>query len=113
MSANDQIVSVLVGPTCPACESDDLRWTASLGAVKHGQCRDCGTEYRWYHVPVVDDEPQELTCPGCGVPSEEDGQAMTCEDCGPSDCLYCGTTVYRWMLSENLACQECEDGEAA
>jgi|GEM_PF-6645732 len=108
-----RVASVLVGPTCSICEADDLHQGVPIGALRCGACPDCGTAYRWYEVPVVDDEPQEPTCPGCGVHSEEDGEAVTCEDCGPSDCVWCGKTVYRWMLSENLACQVCEQGEAA
>jgi hypothetical protein len=111
-STLDRIVSVLVGPSCPTCEPDDLHRGAPSGALRDGRCRDCGTEYRWYEAPH-DDRPEAL-CPGCGCPSaDENGDSITCEDCGPSDCAYCGTTVYRWQLSENLACQVCEMGEAA
>lgn len=102
-------VTVLVGPTCPTCQSDDLRWGAPLGALWHGQCRDCGTEYHWYQAP----EP-EPTCPGCGLPHYEQATGtVCCDDCGPSECTYCGAPTYRWMLSEHHACVTCERGEAA
>ncbi len=53
--------------------------------------------------------PSQTTalCPGCCVIL--DGDAALCEDCQMSDCRYCGTPVYRWMLSENLACTGCEE----
>jgi len=47
-------------------------------------------------------------CPGCCVIL--DGDDPLCEDCAISDCLYCGTLVFRWMLSENLSCAQCEGG---
>lgn len=109
-AANDRTIIVLVGPTCPTCEADDLRVGAPVGAPTAGRCRDCGTSY--YEYELHSDDKSEPTCPGCGVHSEEDGEAVTCEDCGPSDCVYCGDTVYRWQLSEDLACPLCE-GEAA
>jgi hypothetical protein len=100
-----QVISVLVGPTCPNCETDDLR----CGALHQSRCSDCATDYRSYAVP--DAEP---TCPGCGVPHDEQQTGhVFCEDCGPSDCRWCGATVYRWQLSENLACFVCERGEVA
>lgn len=106
--ALDRQINVLVGPTCPTCESDDLRWGTPLGALWQGQCRDCGTEYRTYEVLP------EPTCPGCGLPHDEDDRGTPfCEDCGPSDCAYCGASNLRWMLSENLACLLCETGEVA
>jgi hypothetical protein len=110
----DRLLSVLVGPTCPACASDDLRWRAPFGALWHGQCRDCGTEYHWYAAPLDDaGAPVEPTCPGCAMPhDEEETGAVFCEDCGPSECAYCGGTTLRWKLSENLACETCEHGEA-
>jgi hypothetical protein len=102
-------ISILVGPTCPTCESADLRWGAPLGALWHNQCRDCGTEYRWYQAPET-----EGTCPGCGAPHDEQASGeVFCEDCEPSDRAYCGTTTARGMLSEHLACVTCERGEAA
>jgi hypothetical protein len=107
-TSTGHITSVLVGPTCPTCESDDLRWRAPLGALWHGQCRDCGTEYCSHHVS----EP-EATCPGCGLPHDEQQTgAVFCEDCEPSDCVFCGAPTARGMLSENLACVVCERGEA-
>jgi hypothetical protein len=113
MTTRDGVVSVLVGPTCPTCASDDLRWRAPLGALSWGQCRDCGTEYHWYEEPVTDEAPEPM-CPGCAMPHDEDEKGTVfCEDCGPSDCAYCGRTTLRWMLSENLACTECEGSEAA
>lgn len=104
-TSTGNVVTVLVGPSCPSCESHDLRWAAPLGAVQWGQCRDCGTEYRWYEEPM---------CPGCRMPHDEQqtGNAY-CEDCGPSDCAFCGSTVLRPELSENLACLVCERGEVA
>jgi hypothetical protein len=100
---------------CPACGSAEVRWAEQLGSALWAQCRDCGTEYRSSGVPVNDvDAPQELICPGCGLLCEPlDDDAYCCEDCGPSDCAYCGATVYRWELSENLACRVCEQGEVA
>jgi hypothetical protein len=109
-TAHDQQISVLVGPTCPTCESDDLRWGAPLGALWHGQCRDCGTEYHWYEASS-DDDP---TCPRCGQPHDEQQTGMPfCEDCEQSDCKFCGATTFRDLLSVNLACRTCEQGEAA
>ena len=50
-TAHTEFLSVLVGPTCPTCEADDLRWGAPLGApCQDGRCRDCGTEYRSVHA---------------------------------------------------------------
>lgn len=43
-STPDQMVSVLVGPSCPTCEPDDLHRGAPSGALRDGCCRDCGTE---------------------------------------------------------------------
>jgi hypothetical protein len=107
-------INVLVGPTCPTCESDDLRWGAPLGALWQGQCRDCGTEYRAYEPPLGDGDQPEPTCPACGLPhDEEDTGSPFCEDCHLSDCAYCGFTTHIWMLSENLACRVCEEGEVA
>ena len=45
-------------------------------------------------------------CPTCGCTVDTDG---FCEDCAMSDCRYCGMTTLRWMLSENLACDICEE----
>jgi hypothetical protein len=59
MTTDQHIVSVLVGPTCPACASDDLRWTAPLGSFQHGQCRDCGTEYHWYGSDTSEAEEED------------------------------------------------------
>jgi hypothetical protein len=109
-TAQDQQITVLVGPTCPTCASDDLRWGAPLGALWHGQCRNCGTEYRWYETPP----PADPICPGCGWwHDEHETGAVFCEDCELSDCAYCGYTTYRRLLSENLACVVCERGEVA
>lgn len=106
---DDQVLAVLVGPTCPMCESDDLRWRAPLGALQHGQCRDCGTEYRWYETEGSTPEP---ICPSCGLPHDPavTGTAY-CADCDLSDCAYCGTTPHRFLLDENVACSICERGE--
>ena len=115
MAAQGELISVLVGPTCPACEADDLRGPSSPDSSRT-QCPACGTTYLWYAVPPDDDlatQPQP-TCRGCGVwLGDPDPDAVFCEDCGPSDCAYCGATTLRWMLSENLACSMCEDGEVA
>ena len=46
-TARDDCVRVPAGPTCPVCSSDELRWGAPLGALWHGQCRDCGILYSW------------------------------------------------------------------
>ena len=106
-------VTVLVGPTCPMCESDDLRWGAPLGALWHGQCRDCGTEYRWYELPDNDALPEPI-CPGCAMPhNEAQSGSRYCDDCNPTPCQYCGTVVYLSELSANRACRVCEEGEAA
>ena len=96
MATSDQHITVLVGPTCPTCASDDLRWGAPLGALWHGQCRDCGTEYRWYEAP--DDLQPQPTCPGCGLlaPTSSSRARRYCEDCEPSDCAYCGVTTLRF-----------------
>jgi hypothetical protein len=119
MTGADQLVGVLVGPACSTCEADDLRAAAPCCAARRGRCPDCGTEYRWYEVPSPDGGGlSEPTCPGCGVVhDEQETGTVYCEDCGPSDCAYCGATTLRWLLSENLACRVCEtgdvDGEAA
>ena len=112
--ADHHIITVLVGPTCPTCDSDDLRWGAPLGALWHGQCRDCGTEYRSYRVPEPDDieARPEPACDSCGSPHVDAGEPL-CEDCALSDCLYCGAPTNRCNLSANLACRMCEEGEAA
>ena len=100
-------ISVLVGPTCPACESDDHRWGAPLGALWHGQCRECGTEYRWYEGP-------DPSCARCGSPCGEHTTGETyCDDCQPVDCAFCGASTFRGQLSQNRACRTCELGEAA
>lgn len=102
-------LAVLVGPTCPACASDDLRWGAPLGALRQGECRNCGTEYRWYAQP----QPEPI-CPGCGIPHDERHAGdVFCEDCEPADCKYCGAQTARAMLSANHACVVCERGEVA
>jgi hypothetical protein len=114
MATSDQKLTVLIGPTCPTCASDDLRWGAPLGALWHGQCRDCGTEYRWFEAP--DDEQPPPACESCGslLPEGQDlHYGPFCEDCELSDCAFCGTTVHRWELSESLACRVCETGEVA
>ena len=109
MVSSSRFISVLVGPSCPTCESDDLRWGAPSGALWHGACRDCGTEYRWYEEP----EP-EAKCPGCGLLHDErQTGTIFCEDCQPSDCKFCGATTARGMLSEHRACITCERGEVA
>ena len=105
-------ISVLVGPTCPTCESDDCCWGAPLGALQRGHCEDCGTEYRCYAAP----DEIEGQCQSCGsqLPDGQDIQdAPFCEDCELSDCVFCGTSVHRFELSENLACRVCETGEVA
>ena len=119
-TTDDHLVSVLVGPTCPTCASDDLRWGAPRGALSSGQCRDCGTEYRWYRLPSADGSPDDVdavdehTCPACGRHHYDTEPASPfCEGCQPSDCAYCGITTHRRTLSENLACETCEQGEAA
>ncbi len=119
-TTSDQLLSVLVGPTCPTCASDDLRWGAPCGALGAGQCRDCGTEYRWYRLPSTGGSPDDVdvpdghTCPAWGWPHREtDNGSSFCENCELSDCTYCGITTHRRTLSENLACRTCEDGEAA
>ena len=67
-TAHDAVVSVLVGPSCPTCEADDLQLGgAARRPPRRTLCRDCGTEYRWYDAPSEDAEPPEPTCPGCGV----------------------------------------------
>ncbi len=100
-------LTVLVGPTCPTCETDDLSWEAR----GHDRCPDCGTEYRRYVDPGEGDDPRP-TCPGCGVDHDpSDAGTAYCEDCGPSDCAFCGVTTLRWLLSENLACRVCEGEE--
>lgn len=57
-TALDRMVSVLIGPTCPTCESDDLHEGAPVGDPKDGRCRDCGTEYRWYAAETMRKECQ-------------------------------------------------------
>ncbi len=46
-------------------------------------------------------------CPACG-PDDENFEF--CEDCALSDCVFCGTATHRYLLSENLACADCEGG---
>jgi hypothetical protein len=128
--------SVLVGPTCPACESDDLRWRTPLGGVLLGECQDCATEYRGYEVPLADGKApsgkgHEASCRFCGVRylvddnnndnddnydnhnrNHNHNDNLLCLDCELSDCAYCGVTTNRPLLSDNLACQLC-DGVAA
>ena len=107
-------VCVLVGPTCPTCVSDDLRWGAPLGALWHGRCRDCATEYHWFEPTSNDGAVPHPSCPGCGVSRHEVHPATPfCDECGPLDCAYCGTPAVLPTLSRNLACAMCENGEAA
>jgi hypothetical protein len=120
MASVSGAISVLVGPTCPTCESHDRRWEGSLSNHAHAQCRDCGTEYRWYDVPPPAHTQRvvcttDATCLWCGLTFGAGWRddAMFCEDCELSDCAFCGVTTNRPLLSENLACQLCETGEAA
>jgi hypothetical protein len=108
MSAQAQLISVLAGPTCSDCLSDDLRWTIPLGSPLPGRCRHCGTDYLWFRH--ASECPSVSDCPGCGP--DISGDFELCEDCELSDCAYCGSTTHRFLLSENLACALCE-GEAA
>ena len=115
-SVNSSVIGVLVGPTCPTCESMDCRQGAPAGALWQGPCTDCGTECLWYQVPPDDSPsrvvvPVESVCPACGLFYEANDDSPFCEDCHISDCAYCGVPVHCWMLSENLACRMCEDGE--
>ena len=106
-TSTGHMITVLVGPTCPTCEADDLSLGAPAGAPTKGQCDDCGTEYRAYQEP-------EATCADGGMPHDEQASGdVFCEDCEPTDCLYCGTPTPRGMLSEHHACTVCELGEAA
>jgi hypothetical protein len=112
MATISDYVTVLVGPTCPTCESDELRWGAPLGALWHGQCRDCGTEYRWYEPDSAD--IAELTCPGCAMPHDPARTGSShCDDCRPTPCAFCGRESFLAELSINRACAVCETGEAA
>jgi len=113
MATSNHVISVLAGPTCPTCASDDLRWGAPLGALLRAECRDCGTESRFYRCDIpaptrigTDDIPGGCVCSACGCSVNAED---FCEDCAPSDCLYCGRTTHRRMLSENLACNICEE----
>jgi hypothetical protein len=119
-TTSDRLLSVLGGPTCPTCASDDLRWVAPLGTLSTGQCRDCRTEYRWYGLPSAGGSPDDVavldeqTCPACGWRHcATETRSPFCEDCQLSDCAYCGITTHRRTLSENRACRTCEDGDAA
>lgn len=112
-TAHNNLVSVLAGPTCPSCASDDLRFGPELGAQLRLDCQDCQTEYHWYRCDLP--EPVDHTingsqswhlCPACRCTVDAEG---FCEDCEMSDCLYCGMATHRWMLSENLACGICEE----
>ena len=47
-------------------------------------------------------------CPACGTEDVED--FALCEDCHLSDCAFCGVTTHIYLLSENLACADCEGG---
>jgi hypothetical protein len=109
-------ISVLAGPTCVSCESDDLHWGTPVVGVLPSRCRDCGTEYHWYEVPdseCVRCISYETICPICGSSYDAGADdAPFCEDCELSDCAYCGAPTHRFSLSENLACSLCE-GEAA
>ena len=62
-TAFDRMVSVLIGPACPTCESDDLHEGAPVGALRDGRCRDCGTEYRWYAAETM--QPERLRSSLC------------------------------------------------
>jgi hypothetical protein len=117
-TTNAHTITVLIGPTCPTCEPDDLN---SLGAPRGAlrQCPDCGTEYRRYRLPTPSESPNvearcEVVCPSCGLPHDHgDTGSPFCEDCELSDCMYCGMPTNRCNLSENLACRVCEEGEVA
>jgi hypothetical protein len=68
---------------CPACNSEEARWTGQLGRRVHVQCRDCGLEYSY-----LDDE-EEDEGPDCD--DGDDGYALasagwgTDEDYGAGD----------------------------
>jgi hypothetical protein len=107
-----ETVSVLVGPTCNECASDDGYRRAPLSGALPGKCRDCSTEYRWYQLPIDGAAPggaNEAICRFCGVLYDVDHNDIAfCEDCELSDCAFCGISINRPLLSENLACQVCE-----
>jgi hypothetical protein len=108
MATRPNAVSDADGLACPACGSNELRWGAPFDALWHAQCHDCGIIYG-----RSEEGELEPICPGCGLQhDEQETGAPFCEDCGLSDCVFCGTPTLGG-LSENLACPECEDVDAA
>lgn len=119
-AATTESISVLVGPTCSACASDDLRIGRPANGVLPIECRGCATEYRWYEVPqvaaVTAGSDTSTECRFCGClfdPDNDCDEPLFCHDCELSDCVYCGTPTNRPLLSENLACSLCELGDVA
>lgn len=118
MAPATESLSVLVGPTCDSCASDDLHWGTPLGGVLPVECGGCGSEYHWYEAPpsrssASHDVTTEATCPLCGRSYDAGDDAPFCDDCQLSDCAYCGITTNRPFLSDDLACRVCSEGEVA
>lgn len=53
----------------------------------------------------------DAICPFCGCGFEGGEDAAFCDDCELSDCVFCGVTTHRPLLSDNLACRACEGGD--
>jgi hypothetical protein len=106
-TAREDYTSVATGYSCPVCGSAELRWGAPLGALWHGQCRDCGVVYTMSEY----DQPTPL-CEDCGQTNHWDYGSPFCEDCRLSDCVWCGVPTHAYLLSENLACRFCEEDVA-
>lgn len=64
---------------CPACDSEETRWTGQLGNRIHAQCRDCGMEYSFLdeeddedHEPDCDDSDDGYALASAGMGTDED-----------------------------------------
>ncbi len=66
---------------CPACDSEDTRWTGQLGNRVHAQCRDCGMEYSY-----LADEDEQDEEPDCD--DGDDGQALASAGFGMDEDYY-------------------------
>lgn len=57
---------------CPACDSEDTRWTGQLGNIVHSQCRDCGLAYSY----EADEDEDEVVDDGPDCDDGDDGWAL-------------------------------------
>ena len=48
-----------------------------------------------------------IDCRRCGAWLDPGSASVLCEDCEPSDCVFCGATVPRMDLADARACPTC------